>query len=175
MSIPFQFTARHFGGQIDTLHAPVQTLFNYASGVVARLPLPGPVFQALRLNAYGLLYRDNSGFFRLPFTQGNGLYLNGTLETHYADAMLSYWRGHEFFAPLGGPYYQSCGLTLRYARLPPTPSAGCCCCACCAIFASPTRRPSPCASSRFMISTSSYSISRSASTLISGRSGCSVT
>ena len=107
VSIPFQFTARHFGGQIDTLHAPVQTLFNYASGVVARLPLRSPIFHALRLNAYGLLYRDNSGFFRLPFTQGNGLYLNGTLETRYADVMLSYWRGHEFFAPLGGPYYQS--------------------------------------------------------------------
>ena len=107
ISIPFQFTARHLGGQIDTLHLPVQTLFNYASGVVARLPLQNPIFHALRLNAYGLLYRDNSGFFRLPFTQGNGLYLNGTLETRYADVMLSYWRGHEFFAPLGGPYYQS--------------------------------------------------------------------
>ena len=107
VSIPFQFTARHFGGQIDTLHAPVQTLFNYASGVVARLPLQGSVFQAVRLNAYGLLYRDNSGFFRLPFTQGNGLYFNGTLETRYLNVMLSYWRGHEFFAPLGGPYYQS--------------------------------------------------------------------
>ena len=107
VSIPFQFTARHHGGQIDTLHLPVQTLFNYASGVVARLPLRGPVFQAVRLNAYGVSFSDHSGLFLLPFSSGNGLYLNGTLETRYVDVMLSYWRGHDFYAPLGGPYYQS--------------------------------------------------------------------
>lgn len=112
LSIPFQFTARHFGGQIDTLHAPIQTLFNYASGVVARLPLNGRVVQAVRLNAYGLLYIDRSGFERLPFTQGNGLYLNGTVESRYLDVMLSYWQGNKFYAPLGGNYYQS--IASRY-------------------------------------------------------------
>jgi hypothetical protein len=108
VSIPFEFTARHAGGQIDTLHAPIQTLFNYASGVVARLPLNGSVVKAVRLNAYGLLFKDNSmGNYRLPFQNGNALYLNGTLETRYADLMLSYWQGHQFYAPLGGKYYQS--------------------------------------------------------------------
>jgi hypothetical protein len=108
VSIPFEFTAQHHGGQIDTLHAPIQTLFNYASGVIARLPLNGRVVQAVRLNAYGLLFKDNSmGNYRLPFQNGNALYLNGTLETRYADLMLSYWQGHQFYAPLGGKYYQS--------------------------------------------------------------------
>ena len=107
VAIPFQFTARHFGGQIDTLHAPLQTLFNYATGVAARLPLSGLVVQAVRLDAYGLLYDDHSFQYRLPFQKGNGLYINGTLETRYADLMLSYWQGHQFFAPLGGNYYQS--------------------------------------------------------------------
>jgi hypothetical protein len=87
---------------------PIQTLFNYASGVVARLPLRGRVLQAVRLNAYGLLFDDHSmANYRLPFQNGNGLYLNGTLETRYADLMLSYWQGHRFYAPLGGNYYQS--------------------------------------------------------------------
>ena len=107
ISIPFQFTARHHGGQIDTLHLPVQTLFNYASGVVARLPLHGSVFQAVRLNAYGVSFSDHSGLFLLPYSSGNALYLNGTLETRYGDLMLSYWRGHDFYAPFGGSYYQS--------------------------------------------------------------------
>ena len=107
ISIPFQFTARHFGGQIDTLHAPVQTLFNYAAGLEAHRQFNNGTFRAVRLNAYGLLYRDNSGFFRLPYTKGNGLYINGTLETRYVDVMLSYWQGNTFYAPLGGPYYQS--------------------------------------------------------------------
>ncbi len=107
IAIPFQFTAQHHGGQIDTLHAPIQTLFNYATGVVARLPLHGTVLQGVRLNTYGLLYDDHSFTFQLPFKQGNGLYLNGTLETRYADLMLSYWQGHQFYAPLGGSYYES--------------------------------------------------------------------
>jgi hypothetical protein len=108
VSIPFQFTARHAGGQIDTLHAPIQTLFNYATGVDARLPLKGRILQAVRLNAYGLLFDDHSmGNYRLPYQTGNALYLNGTLETRYADLMLSYWQGHQFYAPLGGKYYQS--------------------------------------------------------------------
>ncbi|RYE89176.1 MAG: hypothetical protein EOO37_05480, partial [Cytophagaceae bacterium] len=107
VAIPFQFTARHAGGQIDTLHAPIQTLFNYASGVDARLPLKGRVLQGVRLNAYGLLFDDHSFTFQLPFQKGNGLYINGTLETRYADLMLSYWQGHQFYSPIGGPYYES--------------------------------------------------------------------
>ena len=108
LSVPVQFTARHFGGQIDTLHAPVQTLLNYASGVVARVPLHGRTLQAVRLNAYGVLFDDHSfSNFRLPFQSGKALYVNGTFETRYVDLMLSYWQGHQFYAPLGGNYYQS--------------------------------------------------------------------
>lgn len=112
VSIPLQFTAQHHGGQIDTLHVPIQTLFNYATGVVVRVPLRGSVLQAVRLNAYGVAYDDHSTVFRLPYTGGKGLYLNGTLETRYLDVMLSYWQGHQFFAPLGGNYYQS--IASRY-------------------------------------------------------------
>ncbi len=113
VSIPVQFTARHFGGQIDTLHAPIQTLLDYASGVVARVPLHGRTLQAVRINAYGLLFDDHSfANFRLPYQRGNGLYVNGALETRYVDLMLSYWQGHQFYAPLGGNYYQS--IASRY-------------------------------------------------------------
>ncbi len=108
VSIPLQFMARHEGGQIDTLHKPIQTLLNYATGVVALVPLHGGIFQTVRLNAYGLLFDDHSfANYRLPFQSGNALYINGTLETRYVDVMLSYWQGNKFFAPLGGNYYQS--------------------------------------------------------------------
>ncbi|MVN76753.1 hypothetical protein GO988_10510 [Hymenobacter sp. HMF4947] len=107
VSIPFQFTARHEGGQIDTLHAPIQTLLNSATGVVARLPLHGAVLHAVRFNTYGLLYNDNSFQYRLPYKMGTAFYTNATLETRYADLMLSYWNGYGYYSPLGGPYYQS--------------------------------------------------------------------
>jgi hypothetical protein len=106
VSVPFQFTAQHYGGQIDTLEKPIQTLFNFASGIVLRLPLGGAAVQAVRFDAYGLLFDDHSFTYQLPFQKGQALYLNGTLETRYADLMLSYWQGHKFYAPLGGSYYQ---------------------------------------------------------------------
>lgn len=112
VSIPLQFTAQHHGGQIDTINRPLQTLFNYATGVVVRLPLSGRVVQGVRLNAYGLLFDDHSSVYQLPYKAGSALYINGTVETRYADLMLSYWRGHQFYAPLGGTYYQSVSSTV---------------------------------------------------------------
>ncbi len=111
--VPFQLTARHHGGQIDTARQPpVQSLFDYATGVVVRAPLRGPVLEALRLNAYGLLYDDHSYARQLPYYRGNAFYLNGTLETRYVDVMLSYFQGHQFYDPLGAGYYQSIGSSV---------------------------------------------------------------
>lgn len=111
ISLPFQFTATHHGGQIDTLNKPLQTLFNEAAGVEVRRSL-GNTVQAARLNAYAVGFQDHSFTFQLPFKTGAGLYLNGTLETKYGDAILSYWQGRRFIAPLGGDLYQSLSRTV---------------------------------------------------------------
>jgi hypothetical protein len=103
VSIPLQFTATHHGGQIDTLDKPLQTLFNEAAGV----ELVHAVGSArLRLNAYALGFQDHSFVNQLPFRNGTGYYLNGTLQTKYADVMLSYFEGRRFISPLGGDLYQ---------------------------------------------------------------------
>ena len=106
VSLPFQFTAQHHGGQIDTLNKPLQTLFNEAAGVEVRLPI-GIHGRALRFNGYVLGLQDHSFTYLLPYQYGRALYLNTTLETRYVDVMLSYWQGSRFFAPFGGTYYQS--------------------------------------------------------------------
>ena len=112
LSLPLQFTATHKGGQIDTVDRPLQTVFNQAAGLVLRREL-GSNLQALRLNAYVLGFQDRSGTSVLPFQKGSGLYLNGTLETKYGDAMLSYWQGRRFIAPLGGDLFQSASRTVN--------------------------------------------------------------
>ena len=112
ISVPFQFTGQHHGGQIDTLRKPLQTLFNEAAGVEVRRVFKGAKIQALRFDGYVLGFQDHSFTFRLPFEQGRGLYLNTTLETRYADVMLSYWQGSRFIAPLGGDLYQSLSRTV---------------------------------------------------------------
>jgi hypothetical protein len=113
VTVPFQFTAIHHGGQIDTLNKPLQTLFNEAVGLEVRRDFAGPAVQAFRFNGYVLGFQDNSPTQgQNPFKYGNGLYLNTTLETRYADLMLSYWQGSRFIAPLGGDLYQSASRTV---------------------------------------------------------------
>ena len=113
VAIPFQFTGIHNGGQIDTLDKPLKTVFNEAFGLEARYSLAGQNVRAMRFNGYVLGFQDYSftkGQF--PFRYGRGLYLNGTLETRYADVMLSYWQGSRFISPLGGDLYQSASRTV---------------------------------------------------------------
>ena len=113
VAIPLQFTATHHGGQIDTLDKPLQTLFNEAAGIEVRRFFDDFRWKALRFNGYVLGFQDNSPTKgQLPFQQGNGFYLNTTLETRYADVMLSYWQGSRFIAPLGGDLYQSLSRTV---------------------------------------------------------------
>ncbi|WP_210513714.1 hypothetical protein [Hymenobacter terricola] len=113
VSIPFQFTAQHHGGQIDTLNKPLQTLFNEAVGIEARRSFSSSEIQAFRFNGYVLGFNDNSPTQgQLPFKYGRGLYLNTTLETRYADVMLSYWQGSRFISPLGGDLFQSASRTV---------------------------------------------------------------
>jgi hypothetical protein len=107
VAVPFQFTATHKGGQIDTVNRPLQTLFNQAIGLDVRRLLSGHAVQALRFNSYLLAFQDQSTALQTPYKYGRALYLNSTLETRYADLMLSYWRGQRFVAPLGGDLYQS--------------------------------------------------------------------
>ena len=113
VAIPFQFTAIHYGGQIDTLDKPLKTAFNEALGIEARYKLAGRNVQAVRFSGYVLGFQDHS-FTRgqFPFKYGRGLYLNTTLETRYADVMLSYWQGSRFISPLGGDFYQSASRTV---------------------------------------------------------------
>ena len=106
VAVPFQFTATHKGGQIDTLDRPLQTLFNAATGLDVQRNLGGSRLRAVRFNGYILGFRDRSFTSALPFRNGTAFYLNGTLETKYADVMLSYFEGQRFIAPLGGDLYQ---------------------------------------------------------------------
>ncbi|WP_197076882.1 hypothetical protein [Hymenobacter terrenus] len=112
VSVPFQFTATHQGGQIDTLNKPLQTLFNAAAGLSARRAFDGSNVRGFRFNGYFLGFQDNSFTSRLPYKSGRSLYLNTTLETRYADVMLSYWQGQRFVSPLGGDFYQSVSRTV---------------------------------------------------------------
>ncbi|OGX81840.1 hypothetical protein BEN48_05990 [Hymenobacter glacialis] len=113
VAIPFQFTATHRGGQIDTLDRPLRTSFNEAFGLEARRRLEGKNVRAVRFNGYVLGFQNYSfttGQF--PFKYGRALYLNATVESRFADVMVSYWHGSRYIAPLGGDFFQSASRTV---------------------------------------------------------------
>ncbi|UYZ58992.1 hypothetical protein [Hymenobacter latericus] len=111
--VPLQFTATHTGGQIDTLDKPLQTLFNGAAGLGFLKRNPHSSVQRLHLQAYVLGYQDRSFTYQLPFRRGSALYLNAGADTRWLDALVSYWHGHKFVAPLGGDLYQSVSRTVN--------------------------------------------------------------
>lgn len=115
VSVPFQFTAIHNGGQIDTLDRPLKTVFNEAVGLEMQRSLAGENNrQSVRLSGYVLGFQDYSftkGQF--PFRNGRALYLNAALDTRFATLLVSYWQGRRFLSPLGGDLYQSASRTVN--------------------------------------------------------------
>lgn len=113
--VPMQFLAIHRGGQLDTIATPLQTLFNFATGVRVRRKLgAGTGFvRALSFDGYVTRYTDYSFEEVLPFNRGTGLYLNGGINTRLSNVMISYWSGNGFVAPQGGLLYQSISSTVN--------------------------------------------------------------
>ena len=115
LRVPVQFTARHIGGQIDTIDRPLQTYFVAATGLRAVWRFDSAAFiRGLRLEALGTGFLDYSFTPRLPFPSGKGIYLNAGLETKVNTIWISYWRGDGFASPgLGGVVYSSLGTTVQ--------------------------------------------------------------
>ncbi|WKK81652.1 hypothetical protein [Marivirga arenosa] len=108
LSFHYQFRGYHRAGQIDALRGqPLVTRFNNAFGFSYERKNKFDFFEGHKLEGYFLHYIDDSREFRLPFIQGYGYYLNGTIETKVGDFMLSYWKGDHFYSYKGGRIYQS--------------------------------------------------------------------
>ncbi len=115
LRVPVQFTARHIGGQIDTIDRPLQTYFIGATGLRGVWAWDSSAFvRGLRLEALGTGFLDYSFTRRLPFPSGRGLYLNAGIETKLNTIWVSYWRGDGFASPgLGGVLYSSIGTVVK--------------------------------------------------------------
>ena len=107
-TLHYQFRGYHRAGQIDALRGqPLVTRFNNAVGASYHKKYNKGFIKGHKWEGYFLHYIDNSREFRLPYTEGYGYYLNGTMETKIGDFMLSYWQGDHFYSYKGGRLYQS--------------------------------------------------------------------
>ncbi|QJX46054.1 hypothetical protein HMJ29_03510 [Hymenobacter taeanensis] len=111
LRVPFQFTATHRGGQLDTIDVPLQTLFNLATGLRVRKALPYEFVSAVHFDGYVTYFNDYSFTKALPFESGTGLYLNAGVDTRLSNLQLAYWHGSGFISPLGGRLYRSISVS----------------------------------------------------------------
>ena len=107
VALPFQFTATHRGGQIDTIDKPLQTLFNGATGLRVRRALTSRFVSAVHFDGYVTYFNDYSFTKSCPSSSGTGLYLNAGVDTRLSNLQLAYWSGNGYISPLGGRLYQS--------------------------------------------------------------------
>ncbi|MDU0369281.1 hypothetical protein ACFPAF_02645 [Hymenobacter endophyticus] len=112
LKLPFQFTATHRGGQLDTVDRPLQTLFNVATGLRVRKALASRFVQAAHFDGYVTYFHDYSFTYQLPYKRGTGLYLNAGLDTHLTNLQVAYWQGNGYISPIGGRLYQSVSVSV---------------------------------------------------------------
>jgi hypothetical protein len=106
IKVPFQYFTLHSGGQIDTLSTPLSTIVNMDFGLMSGYSFNGFV-NKIGVNGYYLLFKDNSSEKTLAFESGHGWMADVYTVTKWVDMHLGYWKGYQFFAPLGDPVFSS--------------------------------------------------------------------
>ncbi len=113
LSIPLQATVFHQGGQIDVVNVPLQTTVNSALGIKLKLPFQG-FLRAFRAENYYVTYKELSSSGAQPFSDGNGWYLNGGVDTNYGSLMATYWNADAYSSTTGMPIYQSVSQQINH-------------------------------------------------------------
>jgi len=106
LKLPFQFIAKHVGGQIGFRSVPLQTHCNVATGLDLSKKTTGFV-EKLGLFGYYLLYNEATKSNIIGFRSGNAFYGGTNINVKNGFLMLGYWNAHNFYAPKGCPIFQS--------------------------------------------------------------------
>jgi hypothetical protein len=108
LDLPVQLLANHRGGEIDISTEPANTILNGAVGFGLEFPLEkNGLLKSVRFDGYYGIYSSSDDPGDLPFLDGDGWFMNLTGKSDWFDVMFSYWHGNQFYAPFGGPLYQS--------------------------------------------------------------------
>lgn len=107
VDIPFQFVARHIGGQISNYSEELQTQVNIVSGLNVEKELGDGFIHKIALSAYCVLYKDLTESAGYDFTSGNAIYPVVNVDYKYGEFMLGYWSADNFMSPQGSSLFHS--------------------------------------------------------------------
>jgi hypothetical protein len=110
VEIPIGFIMPHKGGQLDTNNSVVTSVLNRSIGIAANWKNPDHKnwLQKISANAHYANYKELQDQSVYPYQSGHGFLANLALQTKWDISVVpTYWKGHAFIAPRGGPLYQS--------------------------------------------------------------------
>jgi len=107
LSLPIQLLYSHKGGQIDSLHTPLQSLVNFATGASMTYNADRKLFKKVVFDNYYVNYKDISGEKRQPFNEGNGFLSHLLFAFKNVGIDLRYWNGNGYIGPRGMALFQS--------------------------------------------------------------------
>ena len=107
LTIPFQFTVYHLGGQINDSITPLHMMINNAFGLAYKYKFTSSSSITVRYSYVG--YADKSSYidYALQVGNGDGHFFDITYKSKHIQTALSYWKGNQFDSPVGEAYYSS--------------------------------------------------------------------
>ncbi|MEO8961539.1 MAG: hypothetical protein ABI325_06645, partial [Ginsengibacter sp.] len=107
LNIPVQLLYSHKGGQYDSLHTPLQSLTNFATGLSLTYNFNYKFFKKIVFENYYVNYKDVSGQKKQAFNEGNAFLSHLLLGFKNIGVDFRYWSGQGYIAPRGMALFQS--------------------------------------------------------------------
>lgn len=105
MSIPFQGTLAHRGGQLNGNPTPIYSRINVAAGLKLNFRF-SPKF-AIRTENHFLHSEDFSPNITQPYKNGNATWHTIAFDYKGFEVMFNYWAGREYQSPIGTQIYNN--------------------------------------------------------------------
>lgn len=107
LNIPIQLLYSHKGGQYDSLHTPLQSLTNFATGLSFTYNFDKKLFKKIVFENYYVNYKDVSGQKKQAFNEGNAFLSHLLLGFKNIGIDFRYWNGQGYIGPRGMALFQS--------------------------------------------------------------------
>jgi hypothetical protein len=108
VTVPFQLTIYHQGGQIDTSDEKMVVVGNVATGIKTNWNLRQRIFHSIDFDTYLLGYFDKKPAEEIrPYKKGWAIYPVITFNVLNFKLMTGYWHGNKFFSYDGDPIFSS--------------------------------------------------------------------
>ena len=107
LALPVQMLYSHKGGQVDSLHTPLQSLVNFATGASITFNLDHKLLKRIVFDNYYVNYKDISGEKLQAFKEGNAFLSHLLFDFKNVGIDLRYWNGEGYIGPRGMALFQS--------------------------------------------------------------------